>query len=200
MVFGGCETMPGEFVQKDFVESMFHQDLEVSQELYDYVMSYQMEKIDHVETSFYRKDMDLRLAEMTMRCVEDFFVEIGKRIGKTSLQLLKIWVQRYEQYSHHAIHIHAPDAHNYSFVFYIDCTEHSAGTMFYSLGYPYVDHTNYTVQPLKGRCVVFPGAMPHEALPNKDNRRVIVSGNFVYFDKELLDQNPNLNLGVTGAG
>ena len=179
---------------------MFHQDLEVSQELYDYVVSYEMEKIDHVETSFYKKEMDLRLAELTMSCVEDFFIEIGKRIGKTSLQLLKIWVQRYEKFSHHAIHVHAHDAHNYSFVLYIDCTEDSAGTMFYSVGFPYVDHTNYTVQPLKGRCVVFPGAMPHEALPNKDDKRVIVSGNIVYFDKEMLEQNPNLNLGVSGTG
>jgi hypothetical protein len=191
--------MPGEIVQKDFVESMFYQDLDVSQELYDYVTSYEMDKIDHVETSFNRKEVDLRLAEMTMKCVEDFFIEIGKRINKTSLQLLKIWVQRYGQYSHHAIHIHAADAHNYSFVFYVDCTEKSAGTMFYSVGYPYVDHTNVKVLPKKGRCVVFPGAMPHEALPNQDNKRVIVSGNIVYFDKEALAVNPNLNLGIQGT-
>ena len=191
--------MPGEFHQKDFIESMFYQDLELSQELFDYATSYDMETIDHVETSFYKSEMDLRLAELTMSCVEDFFIEIGKKIGKTSLQLLKIWVQKYEEYSHHAIHVHATSAHNYSFVLYIDSTEKSAGTMFYSVGYPYVDHTNFVVQAKKGRCVVFPGAMPHEALPNQDNKRLIVSGNIVYFDKEKLAENPNLNLGVTGA-
>ena len=46
---GGHATMPNEIFQKDFVESLFYQDLEVSQELYDYVTSYDMEKIDHVD-------------------------------------------------------------------------------------------------------------------------------------------------------
>ena len=68
--------MPGEFHQKDFIESMFYQDLELSQELFDYATSYDMETIDHVETSFYKSEMDLRLAELTMSCVEDFFIEI----------------------------------------------------------------------------------------------------------------------------
>lgn len=191
--------MPNEIIQKDFIESMFHQDLQVSQELFDYATSYDMERIDHVETSFYKKEMDIRLAELTMKCVEDFFIEVGKKLGKSSLQLLKVWVQRYEEYSHHAIHIHAPDAFNYSFVFYVDCTEKSAGTMFYSVGYPYVDHTNFSVECVRGRCVLFPGAMPHEALPNRDNKRLIVSGNIVYFDKEMLERSPDLNLGVTGT-
>jgi len=191
--------MTGDFQQKDFVESLFHQELEVSPELYDYVATRKIDLIDHVETSFYEQDLDVELVRLTMQCVEPFFIEAGKRLKKTSLQVLKIWIQRYGDSAYHPIHIHAPGAFHYSFVFYIDCTGESGHTMFYSIGYPYVDHENYKVEPKIGRCVLFPGAMPHEAMPNHDDRRMIVSGNIVYFDKERLQQSPNLNLGVAGT-
>jgi hypothetical protein len=154
--------------QVDFVESLFYQDLEVSQALYDYVSAYKMEKIDHATTSFYNEGYDEHLINLTMQCVEPFFIEVGKRLNKTALRMLKIWIQKYEEYNYHPVHVHATGAYNYSFVFYVDCTDQSAATMFYSVGYPYVDHTNFKLQPVKGRCVLFPGAMPHEALPNKD--------------------------------
>ncbi len=192
--------MTSEIHQKDFIESLFYQDLEVSQELYDYVSSYNMDKIDHAETSFYNTELDLHLVKLTMQCVESFFIGVGKKLNKTGFQVLKMWVQKYVEYNYHAIHTHALDAHNYSFVFYVDCTDQSACTMFYSVGYPYVDHTNFKLQPLKGRCVIFPGAMPHEAMPNKDNKRLIVSGNIIYIDKERILHRPGLNLGVTGTG
>jgi hypothetical protein len=150
-----------------------------------------MDKIDHVETSFYKTEPDVRLINLTLQCTEPFFIDIGKRLKKTGMQISKMWIQRYEEKAYHPIHTHALDAHNYSFVFYIDCTDESACTMFYSVGYPYVDHTNFKLQPRKGRCVVFPGAMPHEAMPNNDNRRRIVSGNIFYIDKEKLLGRPN---------
>jgi hypothetical protein len=173
-----------ELQQHDFVESLFYKDLEVSPELYAYVRAHQGSRIDHAETSFYDTKPDMRLIQLTLPCVEDFFVEIGKRLGKTGYQIFKMWVQKYGRYNYHAIHTHAPDAFNYSFVFYVDCTDQSGCTMFYNVGYPYVDHSSFKVQPVKGRCVVFPGAMPHEAMPNQDDRRMIVSGNLFYFDRE----------------
>ncbi len=183
--------MASEIQQQDFVESLFYQDLQVSPELYDYVRRYQLAKIDHAATSFYATEMDVRLAELTMACVESFFIGVGKRLNKSGLHLLKIWVQKYGENDYHPIHIHAPDAFNYSFVFYIECTENSGCTMFYNIGYPYVDHTNFKMQPVKGRCVLFPGGMPHEAMPNHDDKRMIVSGNIVYFDRDTLVPLPN---------
>ena len=182
--------MAKEIVQKDFVESLFYQDLDVSAELYDYVNAFAGDKIDHVETSFYKSRPDERLIKLTMECVEPFFIEAGNRLNKTGLHVLKMWIQKYQPYSYHPIHTHALDAHNYSFVFYVDCTGQSGCTMFYSVGYPYVDHTNFKVQPVRGRCVLFPGAMPHEAMPNQDSTRVIVSGNILYFDRDKLEQSP----------
>ena len=191
--------MTSTFHQKDFVESLFFQDLAVSPELDDYVRARKMDLIDHVETSFYENELDLELIKLTMGCVEPFFIEAGKRLEKSSLQVLKMWTQRYGKFAYHPIHVHGLSAFHYSFVFYIDCTEESGCTMFYSVGYPYVDHTNFKVHPKVGRCVLFPGAVPHEAMPNHDDKRIIVSGNIVYFDKERLTQTPGLNLGVAGT-
>ena len=191
--------MAGELQQKDFVESLFFQDLEVSPELYDYVSSYKMDPVDHVATSYYEERINLDLVRLTMECIEPFFVEAGKRLGKTSLQVLKMWIQRYAPLAYHPVHVHGLRAFHYSFVFYVDCTENSGRTMFYSIGYPYVDRTHFQIEPKIGRCVLFPGAMPHEAMPNNDDRRMIVSGNIIYFDKEKLEQSPDLNLGVAGT-
>lgn len=191
--------MTSEFHQKDFVQSLFYQDLEVTPELYDFVSSYKIDPIDHVETSFYETELNLELVRLTMECLESFFIEAGKRLGKSSLQVLKMWIQRYGQAAYHPIHVHGLGQFDYSFAFYIDCTETSGHTMFYNVGYPYVDHTNFKIEPKIGRCVLFPGSMPHEAMPNRDDRRMIVSGNIVYFDKEKLAENPNINLGVAGT-
>jgi hypothetical protein len=190
--------MPGEFHQKDFVQSLFYQDLEVTPELYDFVSSYKIDPIDHVETSFYESELNVELIRLTMECVEPFFIEAGKKLGKSGLQVLKMWIQRYGQAAYHPIHVHGLSQFEYSFAFYVDCTETSGHTMFYNVGYPYVDHTNFKVQPKIGRCVLFPGSMPHEAMPNRDERRMIVSGNIVYFEKQKLAGNPNINLGVAG--
>jgi hypothetical protein len=43
-----------------------------------------------------------------------------------------------------------------------------------------VDHHHYKIKPKKGRCVLFPGAMPHEAMPNKEDTRLVISGNIAF--------------------
>ncbi len=174
--------MAGEIQRYDFVESLFYQDISVSAELFDHVRATRLEKIDHAETSFHHAP-DERLYRLTMACVDQFFISVGKLLKKSGMSVLKMWVQKYEPGAYHPVHVHATDKDNYSFVFYIDCTEESAPTMFYNVGFPYVDHGAFKVKPLKGRCVLFPGAMPHEALPNKDERRLIVSGNIAYTDR-----------------
>jgi len=174
--------MAGDIQRFDFVQSLFYQDLTVSPELHAYVSGYRMDKIDHAETSFYRAP-DEQLWRLTLACVDPFFIAIGKQLKKSGMEVLKMWVQKYEQGAYHPVHVHATDKYSYSFVFYVDCTDESAPTMFYNLGFPYVDHQAYKIRPKKGRCVLFPGAMPHEALPNNDDRRLIVSGNLVYVDR-----------------
>lgn len=172
--------MSNTITQIDFTESLFYQDLVLAQDLEIYVKSLDLQKIDHVETSFYDKDPDVKLIELVMQDIEPFFVEVGKKLNKNGLQVLKMWVQKYKENKYHPIHVHVTHAYNYSFVYYIDCDDTSACTVFYSPGYPYVDHTTFKLEPKKGRCVLFPGAMPHEAMPNNDTSRLIVSGNISF--------------------
>ena len=40
-------------------------------------------------------------------------------------------------------------------------------------------NTGFKVQPEAGKLVIFPGFIPHEVRPNKNNNRVIVSGNVI---------------------
>jgi hypothetical protein len=171
--------MAGDIQRFDFVESLFHQDLAVSPELEAYVRGYRLDRIDHAETSFHHEP-DERLYNLTLACVDKFLIRVGKELKKSGMSVLRMWVQKYDRGAYHPIHVHATDKYNYSFVFYIDCTDDSAPTMFYNLGYPYVDHQAIKIKPVKGRCILFPGAMPHEAMPNNDDRRLIVSGNIVY--------------------
>ena len=166
--------------QIDFTESLFFQDLEVSKELEEYVRSISLTSIDHVKTSFYGDQQDEKLIELVMKIVEPFFIEVGKKLNNKGMQILKMWVQKYEKNNYHPIHVHETHHFSYSFVFYIDCTDTSACTVFYTPGYPYVDHTTFKLEPKKGRCVIFPGAMPHEAMPNSDTSRLIVSGNIQF--------------------
>lgn len=174
--------MVGDIQRYDFVESLFYKDLEVSPELFDYVRRYRLDRIDHVETSFHH-DPDEELFRLALACVDGFFIEVGKLLKKSGMSVIKLWVQRYDRGAYHPVHVHAADKNSYSFVLYVDCTEHSAPTMFYNLGFPYVDHDAFKIRPKRGRCVLFPGAMPHEAMPNTDERRLIVSGNLIYYDQ-----------------
>jgi len=174
--------MTEEIQRFDFIESVFYQNLTVSPELYDYVRGLKLDKNEHVETNFDHA-ADAQLYKLTLACVDKFFVNVGKQLKKTGLSVVKMWVQKYAPRTYHPVHVHATDKFHYSFVFYVDCTENSAPTMFYNLGFPYVDHEALKIQPVKGRCVLFPGAMPHEAMPNKDDQRLIVSGNIVFVDR-----------------
>ena len=163
--------------QIDFIESLWYKDLEVNGDLKTYVSNLELDKIDHVKTNFYKTEPDKKLIDLTMKQVEPFFKEIGSKLEKSGMSVLKVWVQKYEDNNYHPVHVHEPHHDSFSFIFYLDCTETSACTVFYSPGYPYVDHTTFKLEPKIGRCVLFPGALPHEAMPNTDKARLIVSGN-----------------------
>lgn len=98
--------MAGEIQRLDFVQSLYYQDLDVSPELYDYVRSYRLEKIDHAETSFYREP-DEQLWRLTLACVDSFFISIGKQLKKSGMEVLKMWVQKYATGAYHPVHVHA---------------------------------------------------------------------------------------------
>ena len=111
--------------------------------------------------------------------LEKFIQEICADLGKKSFLIRTFWFQDYSGDSDRiGTHVHQCGSVNeYSFVFYIKCTENSAATNFYAPGYPYTTNENITIKPEKGLCVFFPGYLPHESEANYDKTRFIMSGN-----------------------
>jgi len=95
---------------------------------------------------------------------------------KHNLKLKNCWVQKYLKNSYHSLHVH--DSDEKSFVWFIEGNEKSSPTVFYDVGFPYIN-TNQSIsfKFIPGTLLIFPGFLPHEVRPNKNNNRLIVSGN-----------------------
>ena len=117
----------------------------------------------------------------SIECKElnNFLQEIAKKIQLNSFRITKTWLQKYNKNNFHDCHTH--DLASFSFVYYLDCTKNSSDTLFYNPLYPYYQFNQYRVKPEKGKCVVFSGAIPHAVLPNKDDKRLILSGNVDFY-------------------
>ena len=95
---------------------------------------------------------------------------------KHNLKLKNCWVQKYLKNSYHSVHTHNPKGK--SFVWFIEGNKDSSPLCFYDVGYPTVDvNKNIVCEFDPGKLIIFPGYMPHEVRPNKNNIRLIVSGN-----------------------
>ena len=95
---------------------------------------------------------------------------------KHNLKIKNCWVQKYLKNSYHSLHVH--DSDEKSFVWFIEGNEKSSPTVFYDVGFPYIN-TNQSIsfKFIPGTLLIFPGFLPHEVRPNKNNNRLIVSGN-----------------------
>jgi hypothetical protein len=71
------------------------------------------------------------------------------------------------------------------FVLYVSETKNSSNTCFFNPGYPYVHTHEYISKPKKGKIILFDKAIPHSVEPNKDEERLIVSGNIVFNECSL---------------
>ena len=97
---------------------------------------------------------------------------------KYNLTLQKSWVQKYLKNSYHSVHIH--NVSGKSFVWFIKGDKNSSPLYFYDVGYPVVNsNQTFKVNFIPGTLVIFPGFIPHEVKPNKNNNRLIVSGNVI---------------------
>ena len=170
----------------NFVTSIYYKDLNLSQELIDHCLKKELDNVEENRTSFFRPT-DETLRKLTLDAVFGFFTEVGKNLGFDGLRLDNTWVQKYNIAEQHRVHVHGLTVNEYSFVCYIDCTENSGSTIFYNIGYPYVDTGYHKIKPKVGRCVLFPGSVPHEAQANKDEKRIIVSGNITFLRKDQFE-------------
>lgn len=86
------------------------------------------------------------------------------------------WIQKYYPGNFHSLHVHG-NGNNYSFVWFIDCTDKSSNIVFHNPGYPYVVTNSISIKPEINKLLFFDGSVPHMVLPNEDSTRLIISGN-----------------------
>mgnify|MGYP003145775533 CR=1 FL=1 len=95
---------------------------------------------------------------------------------KHNLTLQNSWVQKYKLNGYHNLHTHHIDEK--SFVWFVEGKENSSPLVFYDIGYPIIDtQQSIIIKFVPGTLVIFPGFIPHEVRPNKNDNRLIVSGN-----------------------
>ena len=78
---------------------------------------------------------------------------------------------------YHDLHTHGHEHHKLSFILYLITTSKSSKTMFYGPGHPLINWKSFEVQPEPGLFILFPSYIPHSVGYNKDNERLILSGN-----------------------
>ena len=157
---------------------IFVKDLIISNEYIFLVKNIKLNKFEFNKNNFFEKNDNNNFIQNTNNEMNLFLLEIKKILNLNNYCFEDIWIQKYDNNDFHDCHIHNPNT--FSFIIYIDCTDDSSETMFYNVGYPYFFIKSYKVKPKIGRCIVFHGAIPHTALPNKDDKRLIVSGNIKF--------------------
>lgn len=140
------------------------------------VKKFKLDQYEFNHNNYYNNTKNISCVEL-----DNFFKEIAEDLKLTSFKITKTWIQKYNKNHFHDCHTH--DLVNFSFIYYLDCTKNSSDTLFYNPLYPYYHFNEYRVKPEKGKCVVFSGAIPHAALPNKDDKRLILSGNLNFFNE-----------------
>jgi len=113
--------------------------------------------------------------------IYDYLKKPITNILKVDFKLDLWWVQKYEKEDYHELHTHGASNKLKSFVLYLNCTDKSSEIIFYQPGYPLIhDLKPIHVKPKKGLLILFPSYIPHEVLKNKDNERLILSGNIYH--------------------
>jgi hypothetical protein len=156
-----------------FVYSVIEEFVKVDKESLKQINKIKLKKDNNIPdmnyTSFYNKNSSFN------NFIKNKLSSVFK---KYNLTLQNSWVQKYELNGYHNLHTH--DIDKKSFVWFIEGNEDSSPLYFYDVGYPVVD-TNQTIKInfVPGTLVIFPGFIPHEVRPNKNNNRLIVSGNVI---------------------
>jgi len=164
--------------QYNFVFSIFDEKLNISNNFIKQIKKIKLKKHSFNKSSFYTKEKieedDLKL--LITNEIGSYFDKVSNLLGYSKYTLIDSWIQKYDgKGNYHDCHIH--DARLHSFVLYVECSKNSSKTIFYNPCYPYVSISTLEINPEKGRCIFFNGAIPHTALPNFDKKRLIVSGN-----------------------
>jgi len=168
----------------EFKQTLFLKKIDIDQKLIDEIEKIKMYRHGLSVNNYMRLDKETQSkTPFFFGYLKSFLDEICLELNKKNFTVRTFWFQDYSEDSDRiGTHVHqCGSIYEYSFVFYIKCTENSAPTVFHAPGYPYTTDEAITIQPEKGLCVFFPGYLPHESEPNYDKTRFIMSGN-VRFD------------------
>ena len=157
----------------NFVYSVIEEFVKVDKEILKQIKKIKLKKDKNISnmnlTSFYEKNKELD--KFVVNKLSDVF-------KKHNLTLQNSWVQKYLKNSYHNLHTH--NILYKSFVWFIEGDKNSSPLHFYDVGYPLVDtDQSIKINFVPGTLVIFPGFIPHEVRPNKNNNRLIVSGNVI---------------------
>ena len=156
-----------------FVYSVIEEFVKVDKESLKQINKIKLKKDNNIPdmnyTSFYNKNSSFN------NFIKNKLSSVFK---KYNLTLQNSWVQKYELNGYHNLHTHHIDEK--SFVWFIEGQENSSPLVFYDIGYPIIDtQQSIIIKFVPGTLVIFPGFIPHEVRPNKNDNRLIVSGNVI---------------------
>ena len=132
-----------------------------------------LKKYKDNHNNYFDSDRDLIRTAMIGSYLKTHIHQILQR----DFALNRWWIQKYEKENFHDLHTHGSETNLYSFILYLKTTPKSSKTMFYGPGYPMVNWERKEVQPKPGLFILFPSYIPHSVGYNKDNKRLILSGN-----------------------
>ncbi len=161
-----------------FIQNLFECETKLTPGYVKLVKNVKLNKEQDNSTNF--SNQDKKFLEETNKILSPHILKIANFLGYTNYFFRNCWVQKYKKEDVHSIHIHSKGLEEYSFIYYIDGTKNSSPTLFYNLGYPYVEISHHKVSPEKGKLVFFLGCLPHEVRNNGDTKRLIVSGNIAF--------------------
>ena len=159
---------------------IFETKLKITSQYEKFVKSRKLNQFELHSNNYEKENEELTLK--TEYLLNDFLIAVCKQLNFNKYRFKTTWIQKYKELEFHDCHVHNPKA--FSIILYVDCTKDSAETMFYNPGYPYFDIFRHKISPEKGKVVVFHGGLPHAALPNKDKKRIVVSGNIDFFNEK----------------
>lgn len=122
-----------------------------------------------------------------------FFEEVVKIIstmGYNEIQLYEMWFQQYLKNDTHGWHIHGQQ---FTGVYYLEFPEGCSKTEICSP----LDFNVKRIDVEEGDIIIFPAHFVHRGLPNKNNRKTIISFNF---DVITNTDTPSLNLKTLNLG
>lgn len=168
--------------KRSFDVSLYEMDLVyINQDVEKYLHKIQMSEEESVLTTYYTNDniiLDSKLIFFKDFIFSHVYLFCKNVLNKDKFEVKNSWFQTYKKENYHTIHVHNCTEYSYSLIFYVKASENSSNTRFYLPGFPYTPAKMIDVQAKQNRLVIFPGYLPHQVPPNKDEERIIFSANF----------------------